>query len=57
MLYVKTGVQDNDYIEIVQGLKEGDEVITGPYSAVSKALKKDSKIEVVDKDKLFDNKE
>ncbi|TND08729.1 MAG: HlyD family secretion protein [Bacteroidetes bacterium] len=35
---VKVGVQDNMYIEIVRGLKEGDEVISGPYSAVSRQL-------------------
>lgn len=57
MVYVKTGIQDNDYIEVIQGLKEGDEVVSGPYSAVSKALRKNTKITVVDKDKLFSDKE
>lgn len=57
MVYVKTGIQDNDYIEITEGLKEGEEVISGPYSAVSKALKKGSKIKVVEKEKLFSDKE
>ena len=35
---VKTGIQDDNYIEITQGLKEGDEVITQPYDAVSTKL-------------------
>ncbi len=56
MVYVTTGVQDNDYIEIKSGVKVGDEVISGPYGAVSKMLKDGSKIMIVDKDKLFTDK-
>ncbi|MES2130734.1 MAG: efflux RND transporter periplasmic adaptor subunit [Bacteroidota bacterium] len=56
MVYVTTGIQDNDYIEIKKGIKVGDEVISGPYGAVSKTLKKDSKIKVVTKDQLFSDK-
>lgn len=56
MLYVTTGIQDNDYIEIKSGIKVGDEVISGPYGAVSKILKDGKKIKVVDKDKLFSDK-
>ncbi|MBL0145255.1 MAG: efflux RND transporter periplasmic adaptor subunit [Chitinophagaceae bacterium] len=36
---VKTDIQDINYIEITEGLKEGEEVITGPYELVSKTLK------------------
>jgi len=36
---VETGIQDDNYILIKSGLKEGDEVISGPYSTVSKLLK------------------
>jgi HlyD family secretion protein len=54
---VKTGIQDNDYIQILSGLKEGDEVIYAPYTAVAKLLKNDSKVEKVDKDQLFKNKQ
>ena len=36
---VKTGIQDASAIEITEGLKEGDEVVNGPYSAVAKLLK------------------
>lgn len=35
---VKTGISDFNHIEIVEGLVEGDEVIVGPYVAVSKKL-------------------
>jgi len=37
--FVKTGIQDEQYIEIKEGLKEGDEVISGPFRVVSKELK------------------
>ncbi len=51
---VKSGIQDINYIEVLSGLKEGDEVITGPYTAISKTLKDGMKVRVVAKDKLFD---
>ncbi len=50
---VKTGVQDNVNIEIVSGLSEGEDVISQPYSAISKKLSDSTVIEVVDKDQLF----
>lgn len=53
---VSTGIQDINYIEIVSGLKPGQEVITGPYDMVSKTLKNDSKVKVVDKKDLFEKK-
>jgi HlyD family secretion protein len=51
---VIAGIQDMDYIEIVKGLQEGDEVVTGPYSAISQRLKSGVKVKVVPKEKLFD---
>ncbi len=36
---VKTGISDYENIEIIEGLKEGDEIISGPYFVVSKELK------------------
>ena len=51
---VRSGVQDINYIEIFSGLKAGDEVITGPYSAISKTLKDGTSVKVVPKDKLFE---
>lgn len=50
---VKTAIQDINYIQIISGLKEGDEVITGPYDIVSKTLKEKDKVKVVDKKELF----
>jgi HlyD family secretion protein len=52
-LDVKTGIQDNTYIQILSGLKDGQEIITGPYSAVSKSLKDKDKVIKVDKKDLF----
>jgi len=53
---VKTGIQDINYIEITDGIKEGSEVITGPYSTVSKILNDGTKVQVVPKEKLFESK-
>jgi HlyD family secretion protein len=39
MVEVKTGISDFENIEIVSGLKEGDEIVSGPFLAVSKILK------------------
>ncbi len=39
MVKVKTGIQDNEYIQVLDGLKVGEEVIIGPYSTVSRKLK------------------
>ena len=36
---VETGIQDDENIQITKGLKEGDEIITGPYIMVSRTLK------------------
>jgi HlyD family secretion protein len=35
---VKTGIQSDERIEILEGLKEGDEVVSGSYRAISKDL-------------------
>lgn len=51
---VKTGVQDNLYIQIVSGLKDGEEVVTAPYGAIARTLKDESKVQVVKKERLFD---
>jgi HlyD family secretion protein len=52
---VKTDIQDINYIEIKEGLAEGDEVITGPFNAISKTLKDGMVVKVVPKDKLFES--
>jgi len=51
---VKSGIQDINYIQILGGLNAGDEVVIGPYNAISKTLKDGAKVNVVAKDKLFE---
>jgi HlyD family secretion protein len=41
---ITTGIQDITNIEVLTGLKEGERIVTGPYSAISKTLKADSKV-------------
>ena len=41
---VTTGIADDTYMEIKQGVKPGDEVIAGSYSAVSRKLKNGAKV-------------
>jgi len=53
---VRTDIQDMSYIEVLSGVKEGDEVITGPYTVVSKLLREGMKVKVVPKEELFEIK-
>jgi len=50
---VTTGIQDDSYIQVLSGLKEGDEVVSAPYTAISKTLNDKMEVEKVDKSKLF----
>ncbi|MDD2329304.1 MAG: efflux RND transporter periplasmic adaptor subunit [Bacteroidales bacterium] len=42
---VKSGLQDHMHIEITQGLTIEDQVVTGPYSAISRTLNNGAKVE------------
>lgn len=53
---VRTDIQDINYIEVLSGIKNGDQVITGPYTVVSKILKEGTKVKVVTKEQLFEVK-
>lgn len=53
MVVVKTGIQDSQYIEIKEGLKGDEDVISAPFSAISRKLKDGKLIKKVTKDKLF----
>ena len=53
MVKVKSGIQDNMYIQILSGLKENDEVVTSPYTAITKTLKDNAAVKKVDKKELF----
>ncbi|MBV9489524.1 MAG: efflux RND transporter periplasmic adaptor subunit [Verrucomicrobia bacterium] len=43
---VRTGIADENYVQIAAGVKVGDEVITGSYTAISKELKDGKKVEL-----------
>jgi HlyD family secretion protein len=49
MVEVKTGISDYDNIEILSGITEGAEIITGPFTAVSKRLKDGDKVRQAEK--------
>ncbi len=53
---VKVGIQNTDYYQIIKGLKEGEEVVSAPYRAISKKLRNKQEVEKVDKGKLFEKK-
>ena len=50
---VTTGIQDDTYILVKSGLKGGEEIVSGPFTAISKTLKDGATVEKVDKEKLF----
>lgn len=44
MIAVKTGIQDDDYIQVVEGLENGQVIVSGPYTAVSKNIEEGSQL-------------
>jgi len=52
---VKTGVQDNLYIQIIEGIAENTEVISGPFNVISKDLINGSLVQKVDKSALYND--
>ena len=43
---VKTGISDDTYIEITEGLSEGTEVVKGSFKAINKELDDNSKVKI-----------
>lgn len=56
MIEVKTGISDDTYIEIISGLKGNEEVVSGPYRAISKELEDGSKVSLQAKRKGTEKK-
>jgi HlyD family secretion protein len=54
---VETGIQDSEYIEVIDGLTEGEKVVVAPYRAISKKLSPGDELEVVTKDDLYTSSE
>ena len=52
MQEVKTGIQDDTYIQILSGVSAGAKVVAGPYAAISRKLKSGSKVQVIKKEDL-----
>ena len=50
---VTTGIQNDQFIIIKSGLKAGQDVVTGPYSAIQNKLKDGMKVKKTTKDQLF----
>lgn len=54
---VKTGLQDNEYLQVTDGLKDGEQVVIAPYGAIARTLKDKMMVKIVAKDKLFTAKD
>lgn len=54
---VTTGIQDDKYIQVKSGLKEGTEIVSGPYSTVQNKLKDGMKVEKDVKDQSVSKSE
>ncbi len=53
---IETGIQDNKYIEVLNGLNDGMIIAEGPYNAISKTLSNGAKVRITDKQSLYKNK-
>ena len=51
MVIVTTGIQDNEFIHVISGVKSGDKIVSGPYSELSKGLKNGDKIHIKKEEK------
>jgi HlyD family secretion protein len=56
MLPVKRGISDDSHYEILEGLTEGQEIITGNFKAISKELNDGSLIQLEEAKKAKDSK-
>ncbi|MCC6447537.1 MAG: HlyD family efflux transporter periplasmic adaptor subunit, partial [Chitinophagaceae bacterium] len=54
---VKSGISDNQNIEIINGLNKGEKVVVAPFAAINKTLQDDMKVKVVSKSVLYADKE
>ena len=57
MVEVKTGISDDNYIEIKEGLDDSVDVVSGSYRAISRELENNSKIRVEEKQKGSRNRD
>ena len=57
MREVKTGIADNTYIVIEEGIKVGEKVVSGSYRAITRQLNHDMEVKIKDSDKDGDLEE
>ncbi len=53
MAKVKRGISDDNYVEILEGLAEGREIVSGGYKAINRELEEDKPIKVDNVKKPF----
>lgn len=53
MAEVSTGVQDDSYIQILSGLKENEEIVTAPYTALTRKLKQGMQVQKVKEEDIY----
>ncbi|GAB4339338.1 MAG: efflux RND transporter periplasmic adaptor subunit [Calditrichia bacterium] len=46
---VKVGISDDSYYEVIEGVEEGEEIVTGPFSVLSRTLKDGDRVKVNNK--------
>ena len=56
MVTVETGIGDTMHMEIKTGIKVGDELVSGPFSVITRTLKEDSKVRIEPPKKKPDEK-
>lgn len=56
MVTVQTGIADTTHMEIVSGLKKDDEVVSGPFSTITRVLKDGDKVRVEAPKKIDEKK-
>jgi HlyD family secretion protein len=50
MRQIKVGISDDNYYEVLEGVSEGEEVITGPFKILSRLLKDGDRIKAMNKE-------
>ncbi|GAA4301332.1 efflux RND transporter periplasmic adaptor subunit [Compostibacter hankyongensis] len=53
-VHIKTGIQNDTYIEVTSGLGDSVQVVTAPYSAISRTLTNGAKVKVTPRSQLFE---
>ncbi len=56
MVNVTTGIADTTHMEIASGLKKDDEIVTGPFSVITRVLKDGDKVRIEPPKKLAEKK-